>query len=153
MVFKVWGMLEKCFVVQGIEVKWMEFFVGLQLLEGLNVGVIDFGIIGEVLMIFVLVVGVYFVYVGNQLFVLVGEVIIVLKILLFKSVVDFKGKCVVFNKGLNVYYLLVKLLEKVNVFYSDIQFVYFMFVDVCVVFECGVIDVWVIWDLFFVVVE
>lgn len=81
------------------------------------------------------------------------EVIVVFEQLVIYSVVDLKGKCVGLNKGFDVNYLLVVVLEKVGFSYKDIILVYLLLVDVCVVFQCGVIDVWVIWDLFFVEVE
>ncbi|HBD36147.1 MAG TPA: sulfonate ABC transporter substrate-binding protein, partial [Cupriavidus sp.] len=44
---KARGTLEKRLAPQGITVKWTEFPAGPQLLEGLNVGAIDFGTVGE----------------------------------------------------------------------------------------------------------
>ncbi|MGC7407538.1 ABC transporter substrate-binding protein, partial [Pandoraea pneumonica] len=70
-----------------------------------------------------------------------------------KSVADLKGKRVAFNKGSNVHYLLVKLLEKANVPYSDIQPVYLTPADARAAFERGAIDAWVIWDPFFAAAE
>lgn len=44
---KLHGTLEKRLAPLGIAVKWTEFPAGPQLLEGLNVGAIDFGYVGE----------------------------------------------------------------------------------------------------------
>ena len=44
---KAHGTLEKRFAPLGVGVKWTEFPAGPQLLEGLNVGSIDFGYVGE----------------------------------------------------------------------------------------------------------
>ncbi|MWX00962.1 transporter substrate-binding domain-containing protein, partial [Francisella tularensis] len=82
-----------------------------------------------------------------------GEAIIVPKNSPLKSVADLKGKRVAFNKGSNVHYLLVKLLEKANVPYSDIQPVYLTPADARAAFERGAIDAWVIWDPFFAAAE
>src|SRR4051794_28982725 len=41
------GALEKRLASQGVEVKWVEFPAGPQLLEGINVGSVDFGYVGE----------------------------------------------------------------------------------------------------------
>ena len=41
------GTLDKRLAEQGVTVKWTEFPAGPQLLEGLNVGSIDFGTVGE----------------------------------------------------------------------------------------------------------
>jgi sulfonate transport system substrate-binding protein len=45
---KAHGTLEQRLRPLGIEVTWSEFTAGPQLLEGLNVGSIDFGYVGEV---------------------------------------------------------------------------------------------------------
>lgn len=44
---KAKGTLEKRLAAQGVDVQWTEFPGGPQLLEGLNVGSIDFGVTGE----------------------------------------------------------------------------------------------------------
>lgn len=59
------GTLEKRLAPEGIEVKWNEFTAGPVLLEGLNVGSIDFGTAGEAPPIFAQAAGANLVYVGN----------------------------------------------------------------------------------------
>ncbi len=51
---------------QGSAVKWTEFPAGPVLLEGLNVGSIDFGTVGEAPPIFAQAAGAHLVYVGNE---------------------------------------------------------------------------------------
>ena len=97
-VLKARGTLEKRLASQGIEVKWTEFPAGPQLLEGLNVGAIDFGTTGEAPPIFALAAGAHLVYVGNQPPAPAGEAIIVPKNSPLKTVADLKGKRVAFNK-------------------------------------------------------
>ena len=46
-IVKALGTLDKRLAEQGVTVKWTEFPAGPQLLEGLNVGSIDFGTVGE----------------------------------------------------------------------------------------------------------
>ena len=41
------GLFEKQLAAKAVDVKWVEFPAGPQLLEGLNVGSIDFGYVGE----------------------------------------------------------------------------------------------------------
>jgi sulfonate transport system substrate-binding protein len=54
----------------------------------------------------------------------------------------------VLNKGSNVHYLLVKLLEKNNLKLSDIQVIYLAPADARAAFESKNVDAWVIWDPF-----
>src|ERR1700683_349642 len=63
---KARGSLEKRLAPMHLEVKWTEFPAGPQLLEGLNVGAIDFGTVGEAPPIFAQAAGADLIYVGNE---------------------------------------------------------------------------------------
>lgn len=145
---KAEGTLEKRLAPKGIEVKWVEFPAGPQLLEGLNVGAIDFGYVGEAPPVFAQAAGANFVYVGHEDPAPRAEALIVQKDSPIKTVADLKGKKIALNKGSNVHYLLVKLLEKHGLKYSDIQPVFIPPADARAAFERGSVDAWVIWDPF-----
>jgi sulfonate transport system substrate-binding protein len=147
------GTLEKRVAARNIEVKWIEFPAGPQLLEGLNVGSIDFGTVGEAPPIFAQAAGARLVYVGNEPPAPEGEAIIVPKGSPIKSVADLKGKKIALNKGSNVHYLLVRLLEKAGVAYGDIQTAFLTPADARAAFERGSVDAWVIWDPFLAAAE
>ncbi|SEK24180.1 sulfonate transport system substrate-binding protein [Roseateles sp. YR242] len=147
-VLKAKGDLEKRLAPLGITVKWTEFPAGPQLLEGLNVGSIDFGTVGEAPPIFAQAAGADLVYVANQPPAPKAEALIVPKTSSIRTLADLKGKKVALNKGSNVHYLLVKLLEKQGLKYSDIQVVYLPPADARAAFESGAVDAWVIWDPF-----
>jgi sulfonate transport system substrate-binding protein len=140
--------LEKKLAPQGIEVKWVEFPAGPQLLEGLNVGSIDFGYVGETPPIVAQAAGANFVYVGYERPAPLAEAILVPKDSPIKTVADLRGKKVALNKGSNVHYLLVKALEKAGLKYSDVTVNYLTPADARAAFERGSIDAWVIWDPF-----
>src|SRR5580704_16310136 len=74
---KARGGLEKRLAPLHVEVKWTEFPAGPQLLEGLNVGAIDFGIAGEAPPIFAQAAGADLIYVGNEPAASAAEAIIV----------------------------------------------------------------------------
>lgn len=143
---KAEGALEKRLAPHGIKVKWVEFPAGPQLLEGLNVGAIDFGYVGEAPPIFAQAAGASFVYVAYEEAAPQAEALIIRKDSSIKSVADLKGKKIALNKGSNVHYLLVKLLEKYGLKYSDIQPVFLPPTDARAAFERGSVDAWVIWD-------
>ena len=142
------GTLEKVLAPSGFQVKWVEFPAGPQLLEGLNVGSIDFGYVGEAPPIFAQAAGANFVYVGYELPSPQAEAVLVPKNSPLHAVADLKGKRVALNKGSNVHYLLVKLLEKAGVKYSDVQVVFLTPADARAAFERGAVDAWVIWEPF-----
>ncbi len=150
---KAQGTLEKRLAPQGVAVKWVEFPAGPQLLEGLNVGAVDVGYVGEAPPIFAQAAGARFVYVGNDPPAPATEALVVPKGSPLKSVAELKGKRIALNKGSNVHYLLVKLLEKNGLKYSDVTPVFLPPADARAAFEKGAVDAWVIWDPFLAAAE
>ena len=145
---KAKGTLEKRLAEQGVEVKWTEFPGGPQLLEGLNVGSVDFGVTGETPPVFAQAAGADLLYVAHEPPAPTGEAILVPKDSSIKSVAELNGKKVALNKGSNVHYLLVRALEDAGLKYGDITPVYLPPADARAAFERGSVDAWVIWDPF-----
>lgn len=142
------GTLEKRLAPLGVTVTWTEFNAGPVQLEALNVGSIDFGDVGEAPPIFAQAAGAPLVYAGATLPRPKLEAIIVPKGSPIKTVADLKGKRVAYNKGSNVQYFLVKLLQKNGLQYSDVQSIFLPPADARAAFEKGAIDAWIIWDPF-----
>jgi sulfonate transport system substrate-binding protein len=145
---KARGSLEKRLVLLHVEVKWTEFPAGPQLLEGLNVGSIDFGTVGEAPPIFAQAAGADLIYVGNEPPASAAEAILVPKDSRIKTVAELKDRKIALNKGSNVHFLLVKLLEKAGVQYKDIDAVFLTPADARAAFERGSVDAWAIWEPF-----
>jgi sulfonate transport system substrate-binding protein len=142
------GTLEKRLAPLGVSVTWTEFNAGPVQLEALNVGAIDFGDVGEAPPIFAQAAGAPLVYVGATVPRPKLEAIIVPKDSTIKTIADLKGKKVAFNKGSNVQYFLVKLLETNGLKYSDVQSIFLPPADARAAFEKGAVDAWIIWDPF-----
>ncbi|NPC54344.1 sulfonate ABC transporter substrate-binding protein [Caenimonas soli] len=142
------GSLEKKLAPLGFGVKWVEFPAGPQLLEGLNVGSVDLGFVGEAPPIFAQAAGAKFYYIGHDPAAPKAEAIVVPKDSPIRSAADLKGKKVALNKGSNVHYLLVRLLEKNGLKLSDVTPVYLAPADARAAFESKNVDAWVIWDPF-----
>ncbi|ANF82999.1 ABC transporter substrate-binding protein [Acinetobacter sp. NCu2D-2] len=152
-ILKERGTLETALKAQNVNVKWVEFPAGPQLLEGLNVGSVSFGESGEAPPIFAQAANSNLVYVANQPEAPKAEALIVQKDSKIQSVADLKGKRVALNKGSNVHYLLLKVLEANNLKLSDIEVIYLPPSDARAAFERGAVDAWVIWDPFFAAAE
>ncbi len=150
---KAQGTLEKRLAALGTRVQWVEFPAGPQLLEGLNVGAIDIGFVGEAPPIFAQAAGARFVYVGHDPAAPLAEAIVVPRESALRSVADLRGKRVALNKGSNVHFLLVRLLEKAGVRYGEVNVVFLPPADARAAFERGAVDAWVIWDPFLAAVE
>ena len=142
------GTLEKRLAPLGVSVTWTEFNAGPVQLEALNVGSIDFGDVGEAPPIFAQAAGAPLVYAGATVPRPKLEAIVVPKDSPIKTVADLKGKRVAYNKGSNVQYFLVKLLQKNGLQYSDVQSIFLPPADARAAFEKGAIDAWIIWDPF-----
>jgi len=142
------GTLEKRLAPLGVSVAWTEFTAGPVQLEALNVGSIDFGDVGEAPPIFAQAAGAPLVYAGATVPRPRLEAVIVPKGSTLQKVSELKGKKIALNKGSNVHYFLVKLLEKHGLKYADVQPVFLPPADARAAFERGSVDAWVIWDPF-----
>ncbi len=152
-ILKAQGSLENALKSQGIKIRWVEFPAGPQLLEGLNVGSVAFGEAGEAPPIFAQAANSNIVYVANQPGAPHGEALVVQKNSPIQSVADLKGKRIALNKGSNVHYLLLNILEANDLKLEDIQVVYLPPADARAAFERGSVDAWVIWDPFLAAAE
>ncbi len=152
-ILKERGTLEKVLKDQNIKVKWIEFPAGPQLLEGLNVGSVSFGEAGEAPPIFAQAANSNLVYIANQPSAPLAEALIIPKNSPIQSIKDLKGKRVVLNKGSNVHYLLLKVLEANQLKLDNIDVVYLPPADARAAFEKGAVDAWVIWDPFYAAAE
>lgn len=147
------GELEKTLASRDMSVDWREFPSGPVLLEALNAGSIDFGVVGEMPPVFAQAAGVDLVYVGNEPAAPRAEKILVRKDSALRLVADLRGKRIALNKGSNVHYLLVKLLDKAGLRYGDVETVFLAPADAHAAFERGSVDAWVIWEPYAAAVE
>ena len=147
-ILKARGTLEKRLAKLGVNVQWTEFPFGPPLLEAINVGSIDLGTVGESPPIFAQAAGADLVYIGNEPPAPAAEALVVPKQSAIRSVAELKGKRVAVAKGSNANYLLVKVLEKHGLKFSDIEPVFLPPADARAAFESGRIDAWSIWDPF-----
>lgn len=150
---KARGTLEKRLAPLGVSLKWIEFSAGPVQLEALNVGSIDFGDVGEAPPIFSQAAGSALVYVAATVPRPAVEGVLVPKDSAIKSVSDLKGKKIALNKGSNVHYFLVKLLEKAGLQYADVSPVWLSPADARAAFEKGAVDAWVIWEPYLAAAE
>ncbi len=152
-VIKARGDFERKLKEKGVDLTWTEFPAGPQMLEGLNVGAIDFGVVGETPPVFAQAAGADLVYAGAEPPAPQAEAILVPKDSPIRSVAELKGKKVALNKGSNVHFLLVRALEKAGLAYSDIEPVFLKPSDARAAFEKGAVDAWVIWDPYYAAAE
>lgn len=147
-ILKARGNLDSRLKEAGVTVRWVEFTAGPQMLEGLNVGSIDFACVGETPPVFAQAARADLVYVANEPPAPAAEVVLLPQGSSITSPGDLKGKRVALNRGSNVHYFLVRLLESAGLKYSDVQVVFLPPAEARAAFENGAVDAWVIWDPF-----
>lgn len=147
------GSLEQKLQPLGVQVKWLEFPAGPQLLEGLNVGAIDVGFVGEAPPIFAQAAGAQFVYIGYDPAAPHAEAILVPKDSPIRSVADLKGRKVAFGKGSSAHNVTIKALAAAGLKPSDITQVFLSPADATAAFNGGNVDAWVVWDPYFAIAQ
>lgn len=146
------GVLEQRLAKLGVTVKWVEFTSGPPLLEAANVGSIDIGQTGDAPPIFAQAAGASIVYVAGQP-ITNGQGVLVKKDGPIKTIADLKGKRIGFTKGSSAHNVVVQVLEKAGLTYSDITPVYLTPPDAGPAFANGSIDAWAVWDPYFAIGE
>ena len=134
-------------------VSWSLFESGPALTEALKAGAIDIGQTGEAPPIFAAAAKVPFVIVGTSAPVPQGEAVLVKKDKGYKSFADLRGKTVALNKGSNVNWLLVKLLEANHMTLADINVKYLKPAEGRPAFDNDQVDAWIIWDPYYALAE
>lgn len=152
-IIKSKGFLEKRLQPEGVSVQWIDFPAGPQLLEAMNVGSIDFGHTGESPPIFAQAAGASLTYIAGIAPTPASQALLVPQNSPIKTLADLKGKKIAFQKGSSAHYLVVQVLEKAGLQYSDIQPVSLPPADARAAFAKGSIDAWAIWDPFYAAAE
>jgi sulfonate transport system substrate-binding protein len=134
-------------------VTWSLFDSGPALTEALKAGAIDIGQTGEAPPIFAAAAKIPFQIVGTSAPIPKAEAVLVKKARGYKSFVDLRGKTVALNKGSNVHWLLVKLLEANHMTLADINVKYLKPAEGRPAFDNDQVDAWIIWDPYFALAE
>jgi sulfonate transport system substrate-binding protein len=147
------GALEKRLARDGTTVTWVEFQSGPPLIEALHAGAIDFGYTGDTPPIYAQAAGVDFVYVasipqpGSSAAVLVRDGAGIAKLS------DLRGKKIALVKGSSAHNVLVRVLEKAGVGWTEISPVYLQPADAGAALQAGNVDAWSIWDPFYALAQ
>ena len=153
-ILKGTGELEKRFKEHGVNVNWAEFQFGPPLLEAVNAGKVDLGIVGETPPVFAqAATGSSIVYVANEPASPKGEGLLVKNDSPVKSILELKGKKVAVAKGSNSHYFLIKALEKQGLTLNDIIPTYLPPAEARAALEQGHVDAWSVWDYFYASAE
>lgn len=143
---------EKRLKALGVEsVKWVEFQFGPPLLEGLGLGAVDIGAVGDTPPIFAQVAGARLVYAATTP--ASQNAILVRKNSPIKTVADLKGKRVAFGKGSSSHNVTVRALAHAGLTPKDITEVHLAPADATAAFNGGRVDAWTVWDPYYAIAE
>jgi sulfonate transport system substrate-binding protein len=134
-------------------VTWSLFESGPALTEALKAGSIDIGETGEAPPVFAAAGNIKFKIVATSDEVPQGEAVLVKEDSGIRTFADLKGRTVALNKGSNVHWLLVKLLQANKMTLQDITVKYLKPAEGRPAFDSGQVDAWVIWDPYFALAE
>lgn len=132
---------------------WSLFESGPALTEAIKAGAIDIGQTGEAPPIFAAAGKIDFKIIATSAPVPKGEAVLVKESSGIDGVKDLKGKKIALNKGSNVHWLLVRLLEANGMTLDDVEVNYLKPAEARPAFDNGQVDAWVIWDPYFALAE
>jgi sulfonate transport system substrate-binding protein len=135
------------------DVEWSLSESGPALTEALKAGSIDIGQVGEAPPVFAAAGKIPFSIIGTSAPIPQGEAVLVKADSGYRSFADLKGRTVALNKGSNVHWLLVRLLEANKMTLRDITVKYLKPAEGRPAFDSGQVDAWVIWDPYFALAE
>jgi len=138
--------LEQQFAGSGISVLWSEFPAGPQLLHALSNGEIDFGTTGEVPPLFAQAGDNRVLYVAREPAAPQGVALMVASDSPITSIVELCGKRIAVNKGSNVHYLLVQILDEAGLTLDDVRVVYSPPRYPLTPSDYHAVDAWMMWD-------
>jgi sulfonate transport system substrate-binding protein len=132
---------------------WSLFESGPALTEALKAGAIDLGQTGEAPPIFAAAGRIAFKVAGTSAPSPRSEAVLVKKARGFGGFADLRGRTIALNKGSNVHWLLVKLLEANRMTLDDITVKYLKPAEGRPAFDNDQVDAWVIWEPYFALAE
>ncbi|MCW1877422.1 sigma-54-dependent Fis family transcriptional regulator [Erwinia sp. INIA-01] len=138
--------LEAEFASRGISVLWSEFPAGPQLLHALTHHEIDFGTTGEVPPVFAQASGSPLLYVAWEPAAPQSVALMVANDSPIRTIADLRGKRIAVNKGSNVHYLLVQMLDEADMSLADVRVVYAPPKYPLTPSDHHAVDAWMMWD-------
>lgn len=145
-VLKARQSLEQCFSQQGVSVLWSEYPAGPQLLHALQNNEIDFGTTGEVPPIFAQVGGNAVTYIAWEPPAPNSVGLVVPYDSDIQTLADLRGKRISINKGSNVHWLLLQLLEEAGIGLDEVKVVYAPPKYPLTASDYLAVDAWMMWD-------
>jgi len=128
------------------KISWSLFTSGPPILEAVNAGAVDFGVVGNTPPVFSAAARSEIVIVGASESRLEGQAIVVPKDSPISKPEELRGKRIAVAKGSSAHYHLLAVLKNHGIDYSDIQPQYLQPADALAALSSGRVDAWAIWE-------
>jgi aliphatic sulfonates family ABC transporter substrate-binding protein len=138
--------LEDALGARGMEVVWVEYATGMQLVDALSAGALDFGVAGEAAPVFAQAVGDAVVYLAAEPPAPRSEAIVVHDASPLRTLADLRGKTLAMTRGANVVYFVARALEEVGLGMADVHVRMLAPQAALAAFAQGDVEAWAIWD-------
>ncbi|SYB77155.1 alkanesulfonates-binding protein [Klebsiella pneumoniae] len=138
--------LETAFASLGVNVLWSEFPAGPQLLHALACNEIDFGTTGEAPPVFAQASNSELMYVAWEPPAPRSVAMVVPQGSDIRQLSDLRGKRIALNKGSNVHWLLLQILEDAGLGLNDVRVVYTPPKYPLTASDYLAVDAWMMWD-------
>ncbi|WP_087687658.1 aliphatic sulfonate ABC transporter substrate-binding protein [Pandoraea sp. PE-S2R-1] len=141
------GKLEAALRPHGVAVKWIEFVYGAPMVEAINSGDVDVGVVGSpppILAQAGAAPSVVYVAAGSRY--QNGYAIVVPANSTVRTISDLRGKKIAFAKGSQGHLFVLRALADAGVSPSEVQFAYLSYSDARAAIERGFVDAWSVPD-------
>jgi aliphatic sulfonates family ABC transporter substrate-binding protein len=145
-ILKARQQLEQQLAGQNVSILWSEFPAGPQLLHALSHREIDFGTTGEVPPLFAQASHCSLVYVAWEPPAPQSVALLVAKHSQINQMADLRGKRIAVNKGSNVHFLLLQILDEAGMTPEDVRIVYAPPKYPLTPSDLNAVDAWMMWD-------
>jgi DNA-binding NtrC family response regulator/ABC-type nitrate/sulfonate/bicarbonate transport system substrate-binding protein len=143
---KASGALDAALRARAVDLEWIEFPGGTQLVDAMRERRIDLGVVGEGPPVLGQAARTPIVYLAAEPPAPEAEAIIVPRDSPIRSVAELKGKTIALNKGANVNYLILRALEEAGLRSDDVSFSFVAPTGARAAFDSREVDAWAIWS-------
>jgi aliphatic sulfonates family ABC transporter substrate-binding protein len=140
------GSLDAALAVRGVQVEWVEYAGGMQLVEALRAEQLEAAVLGDSPAVFAQAEDVPIVYLAAEPPAPRGTALIIPEDSLLSHVSQLRGRRVAVHRAAQAHYLLLRALEEAGVSLDEVEIRFESPDRALAAFQNGEIDAWGIWD-------
>jgi sulfonate transport system substrate-binding protein len=146
MLAKAYGALDAALSARGVNVEWVEYAAGLEIVDAMSAGELAAGVVGDFPAVFAQVQSVPIVYLAAEPPAPHGTAVVVPAHSRARSLRDLRGKRIAVNRGSQAHYLLIRAFEEAELDERDVELQFASPHEAQRAFASGAVDAWSVWD-------